>query len=61
LWEDTQLITEYTTSVDTSSTVTLSKRYDYVQGSYAPTQVSDGTNDYSVHTDHLQTPKWLTN
>ena len=39
----------------------LSKRYDYVLGSYAPTQASDRTNHYNVHTDHLQTPKWITN
>lgn len=57
IWSGTQLIAEYSGDTD----ATLAKRYDYLPGSYAPSQVFDGSNTYSVYSDHLQTPKWMLN
>lgn len=58
LWDGDQLLAEY------NGSGALTKRYAYL-GGYAPAQVADvnGATEtiYDVHTDHLDTPKFLTN
>jgi len=55
LWEGTNLMAEY------SSTGSQQKRYAYLPDQYAPIQMQDANGIYDVHSDHLGTPKFLTN
>jgi RHS repeat-associated protein len=55
LWSGTVLLAEYDAA---GSRV---KRYAYLDGDYAPSQVQDPNGTYYVHLDHLQTPRFLTN
>ncbi|WP_444930348.1 RHS repeat-associated core domain-containing protein [Microbulbifer sp. SSSA002] len=58
LWNGTQVIAEFT---ETDGTASLSKRYDYLPGAYAPLQVTDNNGTYEVFSDHLDTPRVLIN
>lgn len=51
-WLASELIAEYQNNQ-------LIKMYSYTEG-YAPVEVQDGTNTYTVHSDHLDTPRYLT-
>jgi len=51
-WLGSQLIAEYQRGQ-------VTKIYSYTQG-YAPVEVQEGTNTYTVHADHLDTPRYLT-
>ena len=44
-----------------SSTGSQLKRYAYLPDQYAPIQMQDANGIYDVHSDHLDTPKFLTN
>ncbi|MBI5041168.1 MAG: hypothetical protein HZB57_08220 [Gammaproteobacteria bacterium] len=55
LWDGDVLLAEY------NGTGTEQKRYAYLPDSYVPTQMKDINGTYDVHSDHLQTPKTLTN
>jgi len=55
LWDGTNLMAEY------SNTGSQLKRYAYLPDQYAPIQVQDASGIYDVHSDHLDTPKFLTN
>lgn len=55
LWDQGKLIAEY------NGAGTRLKRYAYMPGEFAPTQMADANGIYDIHTDHLQTPKMLTN
>ena len=54
LWDNGQLLAEY----DTAGNRT--KRYAYLPGQSLPTQVQDANGIYTVHGDHLNTPRLLT-
>jgi RHS repeat-associated protein len=54
LWDGTQLLAEY----DNAGNRT--KRYGYLPGDYAPITMEDANGAYAVHSDHLQTPKLMT-
>ena len=58
LWSGDRLLAEY------AGNGTLKRRYLYAEG-FAPVQVHDvagaTTSSYDVHTDHLDTPRLLTN
>ncbi len=55
LWDGDKLMGEYGDSGN------LLKRYAYLPGNYAPSQIADGAgNVYTVHSDHLDTPKQMT-
>ena len=53
-WDGNRLLAEY----DNSGNVL--KRYAYLPGQYVPTQMADANGTYTVHSDHLATPKKLT-
>ncbi|MCO6411411.1 MAG: hypothetical protein J5I92_01580, partial [Thiogranum sp.] len=53
LWDGAELLAEY----DGSGNRT--KRYVYLPESYAPVQIEDANGTYNVHSDHLDTPKLL--
>jgi len=54
-WDGSQLIAEY------SSTGVRQKRYAYLPNSLNPVQVQDVNGTYNVHSDHLDTARFLTN
>ncbi len=54
-WNGNQLIAEY------SSTGVRQKRYAYLPNSFNPVQVQDANGIYNVHSDHLDTARFLTN
>jgi RHS repeat-associated protein len=54
VWDGSQLIGEY------NQTGTRIKRYAYLPGQYAPVQMAEGGSVYTVHSDHLQTPRVVT-
>lgn len=54
LWLGSQLVAEYANSSSQAS-----KRYRYVRG-FAPISYSQDGSHYSVHSDHLDTPKRIT-
>jgi YD repeat-containing protein len=54
LWDDTSLLAEY------NSSGSQTKRYAYLPGRYAPAQMVIGSSIYDVLSDHLDTPKRLT-
>ena len=54
LWDGTNLLSEYDGSGNRA------KRYAYLPEGYAPIQVEDAGGLYNVHSDHLDTPKLLT-
>ncbi len=54
-WDGDKLLAEYDNSGN------LIKRYAYMPGNYAPAQMADSAgNVYTVHSDHLDTPKQMT-
>ena len=55
LWDGTNLMVEY------SSAGNQLQRYAYLPGTYAPVQMQDANGIYDVHSDHLDTPGFLTN
>jgi len=55
LWDDDKLLAEY------NNTGQRQKRYAYLPGKYAPTQVEDSKGSYTSFSDHLDTPKLLIN
>lgn len=55
LWDGTKPLSEY------NSAGTRTKRYAYLGDDLAPTLVEDAAGPYSLHADHLQTPRLLTN
>jgi len=54
LWSGDRLIAEY------DEVGTRQKRYAYAPLNYAPLQMEDTNGIYDVHTDHLDTPRFLT-
>ncbi|WHI46255.1 RHS repeat domain-containing protein [Microbulbifer sp. VAAF005] len=56
LWGGTQVIAEF---IEADGSASLSKRYDYLPGAYAPLQVTDSNGTYEVFSDHLDTPRVL--
>jgi len=54
LWSGRQLIAEY------DATGNRTQRYSYLPNRFAPSQMTDANGTYQVHTDHLDTPKLLT-
>jgi RHS repeat-associated protein len=54
LWDGTKLLAEYNGS---GSRI---KRYGYLADDYAPIQMEDTSGTYNVHSDHLDTPRLLT-
>jgi RHS repeat-associated protein len=54
LWDGTQLLAEY------DNAGSQIKRYAYLPGDLAPSEMEDMIGTYSVHSDHLQTPKLVT-
>jgi len=54
LWDNDKLIAEY------NSSGSQNKRYAYLPDEYTPTQVAESGDIYDVHTDHLGTPRLLT-
>lgn len=57
LWDGTQLLAEYS---ETAGVASLQKRYAYLPNRYAPSQMTDSTGTYFIHSDHLDTPKLIT-
>ncbi|MCF6264821.1 MAG: hypothetical protein L3J24_14710, partial [Xanthomonadales bacterium] len=55
LWDGTQILAEY------NGAGIRTQRYAYLPGDYAPSQSADENGIYNVHSDHLQTPKLMTN
>ena len=55
LWLGSQLVAEYANGSGQAS-----KRYRYGNG-FAPISYTENGSDYSVHSDHLDTPKRITN
>lgn len=55
LWDGDVLLAEYDGAGNEQ------KRYAYLPDSYVPGQMQDANGTYDVHSDHLQTPKTLTN
>ncbi|WP_444944676.1 RHS repeat-associated core domain-containing protein [Microbulbifer sp. ZKSA006] len=56
LWSGTQLLAEFEESNGAAS---LTQRYDYLPGAYAPLQLADTHGTYAVYSDHLDTPRLL--
>lgn len=54
LWDGDDLIAEF------NNTGIREKRYAYFNEDHAPVQVQDINGIYTVHTDHLDTPRYLT-
>ncbi|MCF6264818.1 MAG: hypothetical protein L3J24_14695 [Xanthomonadales bacterium] len=54
LWDGTQILAEY------NGAGIRTQRYAYLPGDYAPSQSADENGIYNVHSDHLQTPKLMT-
>ncbi len=54
LWDGTRLLAEY------NGAGSRAKRYAYLSDNYSPIQMEDANGIYSVHYDHLQTPKLMT-
>ena len=54
LWDGTKLLAEYDGAGNRVN------RYAYMSGDYSPLQMENADGIYSVHYDHLQTPKLMT-
>ena len=52
------LVGEY--SEPTPTTTNLEKRYSYLPNRFAPSQMADASGTYFIHSDHLDTPKIIT-
>ena len=55
VWDGKIIISEY------NAAGTRTKRYAYLPNGLNPLQIEDINGVYDVHTDHLQTPQFLTN
>ncbi len=55
LWFGSRLVAEYDSGASSPA-----KRYRYTNNSFTPIGYSEGNNDYTVHSDYLDTPKALT-
>ena len=54
LWHDEKLLAEY------QSNGAMQKRYAYLPGRYLPEQMEDANGIYTIHGDHLETPRAMT-
>ena len=54
LWHNEKLLAEY------HSNGAMQKRYAYLPGRYLPEQMEDANGLYTIHGDHLETPKAMT-
>jgi len=54
LWHNEKLLAEY------HSNGAMQKRYAYLPGRYLPEQMEDANGIYTIHGDHLETPRAMT-